>query len=144
MTKNGWVLFFLLCFGCSNSNPTLSSLGLPLPPPPPNFSPSTSPPPPFTPSIYEIKNIQINRIPHPLNIDGNLPYVVWVDGKRLPLNSREVKLLAKSLGLKFEQPKDTARIHSGEGWIHPFPVPKKDAKQNLSNREYGQEKATPQ
>jgi hypothetical protein len=142
MIKNVWFLFTLWCLGCSSSNQDLSYLDLPIPPRPPTLFPST-PPPSFIPSIYEVKDIQINRIPHPLNVDGNLPYVVWVDGKRLPLNSNEVKLLAKSLGLKFEQPKDTARIHSGDGWMRPFPVPKKDAKQNLSNREYGQEKATP-
>lgn len=70
------------------------------------------------------KDIQINRLPHPFNINGNMPYQVWVDGVRVPLNSKEAKELVKSLDLKFVQPDDTAEIHSGAGWLHPLDLTK--------------------
>ena len=90
-----------------------------LPPPrPPSILPP-SPPPSFIPDIREI---QVNRLPHPFNVNGRVPFQVWVDGTRLPLNSNEAIAITKSLNLKFTQPEDTAEIHSGEGWIHPIKV----------------------
>lgn len=119
---------FLVCFSCSTKKIRIVDLDIPPPPPPPSFSPTSSPPN-FTPNISEI---QINRIPSPLNVNGNLPYAVWVDGKRLPLNSVELKELAKSLNIKYEQPPNTAKIHSGEGWLYPFPTKNN---QNIVNKE---------
>jgi len=64
--------------------------------------------------------IQVNRLPHPFNVDGHLPYQVWVDGERLELNSPAARTIIKTLNLKFEQPEDTAEIHSGAGWLKPL------------------------
>ena len=64
--------------------------------------------------------IEVNRLPHPFNVNGTLPYAVWVDGERLPLNSAEAQKIVDSLNLEFKQPKDTAKIHSGEGWLYPY------------------------
>ena len=74
----------------------------------------------------EVESIQINRLPHPLNINGENPYAIWVDGKRLNLDRNQVKDLARSLHIKFEQPKDTAQIHSGAGWLFPLEVNEED------------------
>jgi hypothetical protein len=68
--------------------------------------------------------IQINPIPHPLNIDGMLPYVVWIDGKRANLNPREVRKLALSLDLPLNV-RGTPEMHAGAGWLEPHNLTKK-------------------
>lgn len=73
-----------------------------------------------TAQLQAAPEIQVNRLPHPFNVDGHLPYQVWVDGERLKLNSPEARTIIKTLNLKFEQPKDTAEIHSGAGWLRPL------------------------
>lgn len=67
--------------------------------------------------------VQVNSLPHPFNLDGRMPYQVWVNGERLPLNGDKAKQIVNLLDLgPFEQPKDTAEIHSGAGWLRPFPI----------------------
>lgn len=67
--------------------------------------------------------VQVNSLPHPFNLDGRMPYQVWVNGERLPLNGDKAKQIVSLLDLgPFEQPKDTAEIHSGAGWMRPFPI----------------------
>jgi len=61
--------------------------------------------------------IQINPAPFPFNLTH--PYVVWIDGEKADLSLKEVKALAKTLNLTLEKPKDTAEIHSGDGWLRP-------------------------
>tara|TARA_Y100000589_G_C27093479_1_gene604944 strand:- start:763 stop:1113 length:351 start_codon:yes stop_codon:yes gene_type:complete len=78
-----------------------------------------------------VSSMQINRLPHPFNLNGENPYAVWVDGKKLNLDKNQVKDLARSLNLKFEQPEDTAQIHNGEGWLFPI--------QNLNSDEEEEE-----
>jgi hypothetical protein len=122
-------LFFLLLLflaGCNSSSRVIESIDYPIRPPllfPPNIYPS-HPPPPFKPSLAELAEVQINPLPHPFNVNGRIPYAVWVNGKKISLNSLETKALAKSLNLEFKQPKDTAQIHSGEGWLYPLPSKK--------------------
>ena len=112
--------FFYLLVGCPVTQVSQDDVyEFPIPPPhPPTILPP-HPPPAFTPSL---KEIQVNRLPHPFNVNGTMPYQVWVDGERLPLNSHEAIAIAESLNLKFVQPRDTAEIHSGEGWIRPFKI----------------------
>lgn len=122
----------ILCFllvGCNHNNKVIEAIDFPLPPPPPPNMLPFSAPPTFTPNVEELAlmrqkfegvEVQINPIPHPFNLNGSIPYVVWVNGERLPLNSIQVRELAQSLNLKFEQPKDTAEIHNGAGWQRPL------------------------
>lgn len=121
---------FFFIVGCSSNRGNVVDLPIPPPPPPPILFPK-SPPPNFIPNI---KDIQINSIPNPLNLNGHLPYVVWVDGKRLPLNSFEVKALAKSLNIPYKEPENTAKIHSGEGWLFPFPINSNSNNKDLNNK----------
>ncbi len=116
------VLFF---WSCSHTNKVIDAIDYPMPPPapPPNILPFTSPPN-FKPDVTELAEVQINPLPHPFNLNGSRPYAVWVNGKRLALNSHEVRALAQSLNLEFTQPKDTAQIHNGEGWLFPLPSEK--------------------
>lgn len=109
---NNFFLFFIILF-CSCQSKTWT------PPPPPNVRPP-SPAPNFTPSFSAFSEIQINRIPHPFSINGEIPFSVWVDGKRSQLNNTQIKVLARSLNIKYEEPSNTAKIHSGEGWVYPF------------------------
>lgn len=65
----------------------------------------------------------MNSLPAPFNLNGNMPYQVWVNGERLPLNSIKAGQIVEVLDLgEFVQPEDTAEIHKGVGWITPFPV----------------------
>ncbi len=117
-TKINYLFIALLLVGCQANKTKNQGTGFIAPPPPPKILPSL-PPPNFTTDINEVKEIQVNRLPHPFNLNGNTPYAVWVDGKRLQLSRNEVKSLAVALNLKFTQPEDTAEIHNGEGWLYP-------------------------
>ena len=118
-----YILLCLFLFGFSYDSKLISTIepltSLPPPPPPPNIAPPSLPPN-FVPNFQEFVEVQINSLPHPFNVNGNIPYAVWVNGERLPLNSIELKALAKSLNLKFEQPTSTAQINSGAGWLFPL------------------------
>lgn len=117
-------IIILFLFGCNSNKQKQAKLDLPVPPPPPVHIKPSTPPPSFVPHLLEIKELQINRIPAPLNVGGTLPFVVWADGKRLELNSHETKELASYLGIEFEQPPNTKEIHSGQGWLFPYPTSK--------------------
>jgi hypothetical protein len=108
------LLCFVLC-GCFNRN--LADFPI-APPPPPNIMPDT-PAPNYIP---DIKSVQVNTLPSPFNINGKLPFAVWVDGKKLPMNSKQSKMIVQTLNIKFVEPKNTAQIHSGEGWLYPKPI----------------------
>jgi hypothetical protein len=69
--------------------------------------------------------IQVNKLPFPFNVDGNIPYQVWIDGKRVPLRSDQANQIIEALelakGKDFVQPENTRRIHAGAGWQFPLP-----------------------
>ena len=117
-----FTIIILISFGCNHNSKVIEAIDYPISPPPipPNILPY-NPPPNFIPDMTQLAEVQINPLPHPFNLNGNVPYAVWVNGKRLPLNNAQVKELAYTLDLKFKQPKDTAQIHSGEGWLRPLP-----------------------
>lgn len=119
--KYAIILLTLLIFGCNHKGKTIEAIdySIPPPPPPPNILPPT-PPPPFEPSTSELAEIQINPLPHPFNLNGSIPYAVWLNGKKLKLNNQQVRSLAASLNLEFKQPANTAQIHNGEGWLYPL------------------------
>ena len=67
--------------------------------------------------------IQVNSLPAPFNINGTMPYQVWVNGERLPLKSQQADKIVELLDLgEFQQPADTAELHGGAGWITPLPI----------------------
>ena len=78
-----------------------------------------------TPKSAYKGTIQVNKLPFPFNLDGSMPYQVWVDGERLPLNGdqadRIVDALELAKGKDFIQPENTAEIHAGAGWQFPLP-----------------------
>ena len=78
-----------------------------------------------TPKSAYKDTIQVNKIPFPFNVNGSMPYQVWVDGERVPLKSEQSKQIIDALklarGKDFVQPKDTASIHAGAGWQFPLP-----------------------
>tara|TARA_B100001094_G_scaffold253969_1_gene252591 strand:+ start:59454 stop:59885 length:432 start_codon:yes stop_codon:yes gene_type:complete len=119
--KYNILLSIILLAGCNSSK--LQEATLPEAPPPPPKVDFIPPAPSFEPDLdlfaMKYKEIQINRLPHPFNLNGSMPYAIWVDGKKLKLSPKETRNLAETLNLKFEQPEDTAEIHSGEGWLFP-------------------------
>lgn len=129
-------MLLLLC-SCQHKSQDVESFDFnaPPPPPPPNILPPSAPPN-FKPNALELAEIQINPLPHPFNLDGRMPYAVWVNGERMRLNSEETRNLAKALNLKFEQPKDTAEIHNGAGWQYPLVL--KNGSKNTNSRKHKQ------
>jgi hypothetical protein len=123
--KYGIVFLTLFLIGCNHGGKKVEAIGYPIfrPPPPPNILPPSSPPL-FVPPFSELTRIQINPIPHPFNLNGDVPYAVWLNGEKLNLSSKEVRALAASLNLKFKQPTNTAQIHNGEGWLSPLQLNK--------------------
>ena len=117
-TKINYSFILLFVIGCQTNKIEDQVADLPAPPPPPKVLPSV-PPPNFVPDVNNIKEIQVNRLPHPFNLNGYMPYAVWVDGEKLQLSPKELESLSVALNLKFTQPEDTAEIHSGEGWLYP-------------------------
>jgi len=115
------LIFLFVLSGCSNKRGRLVELDIPPPPPPPSVLPSSMPPN-FIPSASELVDIQVNPIPAPFNLNGSMPYAIWVNGKLLPMSPKLSTDVARALNLKFTQPKDTAKIHSGEGWLYPLKV----------------------
>jgi len=113
------LIFLFVLSGCSNKRGRLVELDIPPPPPPPSVLPSSMPPN-FIPSASELVDIQVNPIPAPFNLNGSMPYAIWVNGKLLPMSPKLSTDVARALNLKFTQPKDTAKIHSGEGWLYPL------------------------
>lgn len=70
-------------------------------------------------SYDNVFDVQVNRLPHPFNLNGSLPFQVWVDGERMPLNDDRAKKIIKILDLNFTQPTDP-KLHSGVGWMFPY------------------------
>ena len=114
-----YFIFLFVLFGCRQSDQIVGS-DFPPPPPPPSLLPP--PPPNFTPTKQSVLNIQVNPIPHPFNLNGTIPYAIWVNGKPLPMSYDLSQNVAQALRLEFKQPKDTAKIHSGEGWLYPLKI----------------------
>ena len=115
VTKNNfWFICFFLLLGCNSRTPNISYI----PPPPPDFAPVF--PPNFIPKFTIKQKIQINPLPHPLSVNGEIPFAIWVDGECLELSNRQIIDLTKSLNIKYQRPKDTAEIHNGKGWLRPF------------------------
>ena len=117
--KNSLLIFIVNLFVSCAYKENVSINNFPPPPPPPNIKPDL-PAPTYIPSFPKDFVVQINPIPHPLSIDGQIPFVVWVNGKRLELSGAQVKHLTQSLNIKYEKPQDTAEIHDGEGWLEPL------------------------
>jgi len=87
----------------------------------------TLPPPVLAEAILQGKEVQINHLPHPLNVGGVLPFAVWVDGEKIPLNHKELKAVGQTFNIDFEPPADSAEIHNGAGWVYPFRLVKDDS-----------------
>ena len=57
--------------------------------------------------------IEINSIPHPFNVNGIHPYVVWVNGQRVDLPRDEVLSLINKIGAENIKPPSNKDIHLG-------------------------------
>ena len=113
------LIFVFAFFSCSNKKGKVIDLDIP-PPPPSLLPPST--PPSFEPPVDRLINLQVNPIPHPFNLNGTIPYAIWVNGEPLPMSYSLSQSIAKALSLEFKQPKNTAQIHNGEGWLYPLKI----------------------
>ena len=114
-----FLLFFVGCEPSKIKNSTLDMETFKAPPPPPSILP-TIPAPNFIPNTAKLAKIQINEIPHPFNLNGHIPCVIWVNGKRLNISPQEAQKLAEAVDLSSRQKIHAAKLHSGEGWIKPL------------------------
>jgi len=117
--RNKWWIGVVFLFGCQ-SNKVQEEIDLPPPPPlPRHFLPPTSPPN-FTPDILDVYKIQINPVPHPLNLGQ--PYVIWINKEKVSIGTHKLNELIALLNLPTTPPEDTAELHSGAGWLKPFSI----------------------
>ena len=119
---NTCFIYFVLLAGCNSfdrGSCRLKSINLDLPPPPPFFSPSSLAPN-FISNFSDFKQIQINNVPHPFNINGYLPCSVWINGEKVDLTPTQAQSLAKILNLKSYPAIDDQKLHEGIGWLQPL------------------------
>lgn len=119
-----YFIFLLFFVGCESSNIKTSPLDVKIlktPPPPPSILP-TSRAPNFVPNTARLSQVQINEIPHPFNLNGHIPCVIWVNGKRLNISPQEAQKLAQAVDLSSREKIHASKLHSGEGWIKPLSV----------------------
>lgn len=124
MKTNSLYLIILLLVGCTNSTKVeniqdKSNM----------FAPPYTFPPMVLPPIKSssIKNntnnlaeVQINKIPHPFDLNGHIPCAVWVNGSRLKLSPLDAQKVAKAINLDAHPTIHSARLHQGEGWLTPL------------------------
>lgn len=111
------VLFVCLIVSNTQKHDTQSNITVTSEPSPFNNSPRGLQAAQTTPGV------QVNSLPHPFNLNGRMPYQVWVNGERLPLNGDKANQIVELLDIgPFEQPEDTFEIHSGQGWLRPLPI----------------------
>lgn len=119
---NTYFIYFVLLVGCNSfdrGSSRLKSINLDPPPPPPSFLPSSLAPN-FIPNFSDFKQIQINNVPHPFDINGHLPCSVWINGKKADLTPQQAQSLAKILNLKSYPVIDNEKLHEGIGWLQPL------------------------
>jgi len=114
-----FLLFFVGCEPSKVKNSTLVMEAFKTPLPPPSILPTISAPN-FIPNTAKLAKIQINEIPHPFNLNGHIPCVIWVNGKRLNISPQEAQKLAEAVDLSSRQKIHATKLHSGEGWIKPL------------------------
>tara|TARA_A200000159_G_scaffold54006_1_gene50036 strand:- start:17577 stop:17933 length:357 start_codon:yes stop_codon:yes gene_type:complete len=64
--------------------------------------------------------IEINSVPHPFNLNGGNPYVVWVNGQRVNLTLNQKKDLINIIKAENIKPVSEEDLHSGDGWLNPL------------------------
>ena len=65
-----------------------------------------------------IQEIQINPVPHPFHM--MMPYVIWVNGKKLEIPRKDIIIIAEQFNLCLDPPENTADLHNGFGWQKPL------------------------
>ena len=62
--------------------------------------------------------MEINSVPPPFDIGGNFPYVLWINGKRVPYAPmKELSAVVAKVGEDKIKDIDYADIH--KGWLYP-------------------------
>ena len=70
-------------------------------------------------STKEVQSImiEINNVPPPFNLNGNNPYVIWMNGKRVNLPKEDLKELVNKVGAENIPKINKGDIH--KGWLYP-------------------------
>ena len=59
--------------------------------------------------------IEINSVPPPFDVNGVMPYVVWVNGSRVDMPKKDIIALVNKIGKENIKRADTGDIH--RGWL---------------------------
>jgi len=113
--KISLLFFVFFLFGCQHSESEPEVLNIPLPSKLSNIQ--IPAPPSFIPRLYEV---QINSAPMPFHLAHC--YVVWVNGKRIPLSPSDTEVLAQALNLPLDPPQEPNNLHDGKGWHKPLEI----------------------
>ena len=75
--------------------------------------------------IYYVSDpmfVEINSVPSPFDINGNYPYVLWINGQRVPqAPMKELTAVVNKVGRDKIKNIDLADIH--KGWLYPHHGP---------------------
>lgn len=64
--------------------------------------------------------IEINKVPHPFNLNNFNEYVVWVNGKKVVMERNDKNALIALVGARNIAPVSDEDIHNGDGWLRPL------------------------
>ncbi|MBN86255.1 MAG: hypothetical protein CL885_01895 [Dehalococcoidia bacterium] len=66
----------------------------------------------------EVMLMEINSVPKPFDINGNDPYVVWINGKKVDPPMEYIEALVHKVGKENIPELNMEDIHGG--WLHPM------------------------
>jgi hypothetical protein len=62
--------------------------------------------------------IEINSVPPPFDVNGVMPYVVWVNGSRVDMPKKDVMVLVSKIGKENIKTAKSNDIH--RGWLYSY------------------------
>ena len=79
--------------------------------------------------------IEINKVPHPFNLNNFNEYIVWVNGKKVSMQRDQKNALIALVGARNITPVSDADIHNGDGWLRPLYPDRKSFELAIFNAE---------
>jgi hypothetical protein len=61
--------------------------------------------------------IEVNSVPHPFDLNGRAPYVLWVNGVRIDVSNEDLSYFISRIGADNIKPTESQDIH--QGWLWP-------------------------
>jgi hypothetical protein len=76
--------------------------------------------------------MEVNSVPPPFDLNGRLPYVLWVNGVKVDLPRGDLAYLVSKIGAGNIKPIEMQDIH--QGWLWPNFVKREEAEASQNGR----------